>query len=170
MLGIAPGVQNLAYCVVSYGDEGKLPTAGLRQLLKGIRMKGAKSPLEFQRKFSAHAKILDVVFERSLPVIVAVGPPALASEPMLQVETARLCIKVLAHELARRGLPIRHFEWRTKDELVNVLGLAGWNQVLFGRLQNASLIKKPAVQVAAATALAGGSSYLSEKIRANTGT
>ena len=146
-----------------YGDEGVLPTAGLRELLKGIRMNGARLPLDFQRKFSAHAKILDVVLERATPVVIAVGPPALASEPVLQVETARFCLRAIAGELARQGLPVRHFEWRTKDELVEVLGLADWNQVLLGRLQNSKGIKKPAVQVAAATALAGGSLYRAEK-------
>lgn len=170
VLGVAPGLQRLAYCAVTYGDQGTLPEAGIRQLLKVIRMNGAASPLEFQKKFVPHAKILDVVLERALPVVVAVGPPASSSEPLLQVETARFCLRLLVQELARQGLPVRHFEWRTKDELVEELGLAGWNQVLLGRLKNASRIKKPALQLAAATALAGGSAFFAEKKAASAAT
>lgn len=170
VLGIAPGLQNLGYCIVSYKDDGSLPKARYRELLKGIWMRGATAPAELQKKAKAHRMVLDIVLERWQPVLIAVGPPALPKEPAIQVDAARFVLRVFFSELIGAGLPMRYIEWQTKEEIAAVLGLDEWRRVLPGRLLNAQGIKKPALQVAAATALAGGSVLLAEKQAKKTGT
>jgi len=157
VLGIAPGVRNLAYCVLHYKEgDGWLPAVRLAELLKGIRLNGASLPTDLRRKAGHHIKILGVVLERFPPVLIAVGPPAIPSEPELHTEAARLVLRLFVAELAERGVPLRHMEWRTKDALARALGSDKWRNVLDGRIENESRLHKPAVRVAAAAALAGG--------------
>lgn len=163
VLGIAPGVVNLAYCVLHYKEGiGWLPMARAAELLKGIRLNGATLPTDFVRKAQQHAKILRVVLERFPPVLIAVGPPARPKEPELRIEAARLVLRLLVSELNQMGVPLRHMEWRTKEEIATVLGLDKWRSVLDGRIGNQGRLKKPAVRLAAATALAGGTQLLAE--------
>jgi len=157
VLGIAPGVRNLAYCVLHYKEgEGWLPTVRLAELLKGIRLNGASLPHDLQRKAGHHVKILTVVLERFPPMLIAVGPPALPTEPEFHTEAARFVLRLLVGELKHHGLPLRHMEWRTKPELARALGIEKWRNVLDGRIADEARIVKPAVRVAAAAALAGG--------------
>lgn len=157
VLGIAPGVRNLAYCVLHYKEgEGWLPTAQLAELLKGIRLNGATLPNDLRRKVGHHVKILGVVLERFPATLIAVGPPAIPSEPEFHTEAARFVLRLLVTELGQQGLPLRHVEWRTKPELAAALGIDKWRSVLDGRIANGARLRKPAVRVAAATALAGG--------------
>ena len=158
VLGIAPGGRNLAYCVLHYKEgEGWLPTVRLAELLKGIRLHGASMATDLQRKAGHHVKILTVVLERFPPTLIAVGPPALSTEPEFHTEAARFVLKMLITKLSHAGLPLRHMEWRTKTELAHALGIDKWRSVLDGRIADPTgRVKKPAVQIAAAAALAGG--------------
>lgn len=180
VLGIAPGLQNLGYCVVSCDANRELPHALYWELLKGIWMRGATAPAELQKKAKAHRLVLDIVLERWQPMLIAVGPPALTKEPKLQVEATRFVLRLLLTELIGAGLPVRYIEWQTKQEIADVLGIAEWRQVLAGRLTTAEHtaapeddpedlppspreLKKPALQIAAATALAGLAVLQAEK-------
>lgn len=157
VLGIAPGVRNLAYCVLHYKEgEGWLPTVRLAELLKGIRLHGATLPTDLRRKAGHHAKILSVVLERFPPVLIAVGPAAIPTEPEFHTEAARFVLRMVVGELAQAGMPVRHLEWRTKPELAHALGIDKWRNILDGRIANEAKLRKPAVRVAAAAALAGG--------------
>lgn len=167
MVGIAPGVRNLAYCVLNYNGEGlpRIPGFGA-DLLKGIRLNGALTLGDLQRKANVHVKVLSVVFERFPPVVVAVGPQAVPRENELQVQAARFVLHLLVAGLAERGMRVQHAEWRTKEELLAALGGTRWSNVLNGRIAQPAdeqgrlklerRLGKPAVRLAAAAALAGG--------------
>jgi hypothetical protein len=168
VVGIAPGVRNLAYCVLHYrdGELPRVPGFGA-DLLKGIRLNGATSFLDLQRKASVHVKILSVVLERFPPVVLAVGPQAVPRESELQVEAARLVLKLLVAGLADRGMRIEVMDWDSKEELLEELGASRWSSVLGGRIAQPDearareklerRLRKPAVRIAAAAALAAGS-------------
>lgn len=176
VIGVAPGVRNLAYCVLSYNGEGlpRVPGFGA-DLLKGIRLNAASTFSDLQRKANVHLKVLSVVFERFPPVVIAVGPQAVPRENELQVQAARLVLHLLVAGLADRGAKIQHAEWRTKPELLAALGATKWSTVLDGRIaeppeptSRAKLerrLAKPAVRIAAATALAGGALLKPENLK-----
>lgn len=175
VLGIAPGVRQLAYCVLHYSDPGELPRVPDfgADLLKGIRTHGTKTLFDLQKKARIHVKILDVILERFPPLIIAVGPAAISTEPELHVEAARLVLRLAVAGMREQGFRIELAEWRTKAEVTDALDADKWSTILDGRIENTAWtpidkaarkraerltqrLRKPAVCIAAASALAAG--------------
>lgn len=153
VVGIAPGVRNLAYCVLHY-KEGHLPRVPKfgADVLKGVKPGTDKDRL--RDKVAIHMKVFEVVLERFPPTIIAIGPPAVKSEPRLYIEAARLVVGALVARLQREGVPVELVSLRTRDELVEALGATSWSSALSGRLEPMERVKTRSVKVAAATALA----------------
>lgn len=164
VVGIAPGVRNLAYCVLHY-KEGELPRVPKygADVLKGVKPAGNAERL--REKVSIHMKVFEVVLERFPPTVIAIGPPAVKSEPRLYIESARFVLGMLVARLQREGLPVELMSWRTRDELVDVLEAPSWSSALVGRLEPMKRVKTRAVKVAAATALAAGSLVIAGKYK-----
>jgi hypothetical protein len=92
VLGIAPGLKSLAYSVMS--SLGSSITPIDHDILLGGHLK--KSLADLSKKAYAHALILDVVFERNPPAVLAVGPSCNAGEAPEHLWAVRTMLEALA--------------------------------------------------------------------------
>lgn len=92
VLGIAPGLRALAYSVMSASGGALTPID--HDILLGGHLK--KSLADLSKKAYAHALILDVVFERNPPAVLAIGPACNAGEPPEHLWAVRTMLEALA--------------------------------------------------------------------------
>lgn len=92
VLGIAPGLKSLAYSVMSSAGTSLSPID--HDILLGGHLK--KSLADLSKKAYAHALILDVVFERNPPAVLAIGPACNAGEPPEHLWAVRTMLEALA--------------------------------------------------------------------------
>ena len=92
VLGIAPGLKALSYSVMSLASGALTPID--HDIVLGGHLK--KSLAELSKKAYAHALILDVVFERNPPAMLAIGPPCVAGEPTEHLWAVRTMLSALA--------------------------------------------------------------------------
>lgn len=92
VLGIAPGLKSLAYSVLDI-------SAGAATCLDHDVLLGGRIPLAaFAKKAYVHALILDVVFERDPPALLAIGPPCNPKEPVEHLFAVAVMLKTLANK------------------------------------------------------------------------
>lgn len=152
MLGISPGLRSLAYCALDFDARGA------STLYTGIERGGKAHPSsvdhdELTRKAKPLDLVLDVIFERWTPALVAVGPQFSKKEPELHVEFARVVLIGLVETLREHGLQVNYAEWRTREALFGMLG-KDLKASLSG-VVNAGEIRGAPLRWAALAALAG---------------
>lgn len=98
VLGIAPGLRSLAYSVMSV--EGSTLTPVDHDILLGGHFK--KSIATLAKKAYAHALILDVVFERNPPTVLAIGPACNAGEPLDHLDAVRTMLSLISGQFGVR--------------------------------------------------------------------
>lgn len=92
VFSVAPGVRHLGYVVLEYNGNGSCHPLD-SDILSGKRLvEGKPNPGQLRRKFGAHQLIISTVWERYLPVVLALGPPADPNESPLNAELARVVI------------------------------------------------------------------------------
>lgn len=99
VLGIAPGIASLAYSVVAYEDDSRVGDSLDADVLKAGRSISVASALEAAKRCRAHHLILDVVCDRYVPAMVAIGPPADPGEHGDSIAAVRLLLIALAAAL-----------------------------------------------------------------------
>lgn len=92
VLGIAPGLKSLAYSVISTTGSTLSPID--HDILLGGHLK--KSLADLAKKAYAHALILDVVFERNPPAVLAIGPSCNPGEPTEHLWAVRTMLAAVA--------------------------------------------------------------------------
>lgn len=95
VLGIAPGVQTLAYSVLAF-DGGAQGYPIDSDVLHAGRGTVTLNPLLLAKRCRAHHLILGVVLERNPPAVLAVGPPVSPREPGVAAEAVYLMLRALA--------------------------------------------------------------------------
>lgn len=97
-IGIAPGLKNLAYCVLVFDQAGR-GTCLDCDVLRGTK---ASEDVTFEvliRKARAHQLILQTVFERAEPLrgaVLGIGPPLAMKELPRNIEAVRQMLQALA--------------------------------------------------------------------------
>ena len=154
IVGIAPGLRHLSYCVLSFRDEGPGEQIDSDILKTGRGAIGLDEWI-WRSKVSVHCKLLEIVFERASPAIVAVGPQLDPHESPLQVSVARLVLRAFAEGPCRQWVRT-YYEWPTPEGLGRVLGLppSRFRQSLKDHLREPGVIRAPQIQRAAAVAIA----------------
>lgn len=104
ILGIAPGLKSIAYSVLSVtsGQDGKVTTVD-HDVLLGGRL---NSLANLAKKAYVHALVLDVVFERDPPEVLAIGPACNPKEPLPHVWAVRVMLSELAHKFGVRVVDV----------------------------------------------------------------
>jgi hypothetical protein len=95
VLGIAPGVQALAYSVVAFNGV-PLGHPIDCDVLHGGRAPQSQSTFALAKRCRVHHLVLGVVLDRNPPGVIAVGPPVTPKEPPEYVAAIRLMIGALA--------------------------------------------------------------------------
>lgn len=113
VLGIAPGLKSLAYSVLSVDGQSVTPID--HDILLGGHLK--KSLAGLAKKAYAHALILDVVFERNPPAVLAIGPPCNPGEPSEHLEAVRTMLALVSGQFGVRIAPIDEPLMTTELEL-----------------------------------------------------
>jgi Holliday junction resolvasome RuvABC endonuclease subunit len=99
VLGIAPGLKSLAYSVMSV--EGSVLTPVDHDILLGGYLK--KSVAALAKKAYAHTLILDVVFERNPPTVLAIGPACNPGEPVEHLDAVRTMLSLISSRFGVRA-------------------------------------------------------------------
>jgi len=116
VFGVCPGLSAVAYSVLLCEGSGlALPLDN--DVLHAGRGVVPRTAAEIAKRWRAHTLILDVVFERNPPALLAVGPPADSSEPAEHVFAARLAAKGIATLL--------RIPWRDYASMPDLLGALG---------------------------------------------
>lgn len=95
VLGIAPGIQTLAYSVLAY-DGGTKGYPVDCDVLHAGRGAVSLNPWVLAKRARAHHLILGVVLERNPPAVVAVGPKVSSKEPVECADAIRVMVRALA--------------------------------------------------------------------------
>ncbi len=155
IVGIAPGLRHLSYCVLGFSDEQASGVQVDSDILKTGRGVIGLDEGIWRNKVNTHCRLLEIVFERASPAIVAVGPQLDPNESELQVSVARLVLRAFAKGPCQQWIH-RYYEWTTPEELGRVLGLppSRFRQSLKTHLKEPDTIRAPQIQRAAAIAIA----------------
>ena len=126
-LGVTPGISSVGYCVLEYNGNCKCDPLDA-DILPGSRLvKGELTLAQLVKRFQVHRMLLSVVWERHLPLVLAIGPPA-GREPPVNAETAA---GILASLGVAFGVPVIHvsrkelqkaFHCNQKRKLAAVVG------------------------------------------------
>lgn len=156
VVGIAPGLRHLSYCVLLFREPGGFGEQVDSDILKTGRGEIGLDQGIWRNKIATHCRLLEIVFERASPAIVAVGPALDPDEPELQVEVARLVLRAFAKGPCAQWVR-SYYEWKTPDELGRVLGVKPpkFRPALKAHLKEPGTIRARQIQHAAAVAIAG---------------
>jgi hypothetical protein len=113
VLGIAPGLKSLAYSVMSSAGASLTPID--HDILLGGHLK--KSLADLSKKAYAHALILDVVFERNPPAVLAIGPPCNLVEPPEHLWAVRTMLAAVAGNFGVRIADLNESSMHTALDL-----------------------------------------------------
>lgn len=105
-LGIAPGLQALAYSVLSYPSGAKQAELLDADTLRAGRAISPAASLDLMRRFRAHSLILDVVLDRHPPAIIVLGPPANPHEAPEAIGVVRLALFAIGQTFGVRVLDL----------------------------------------------------------------
>lgn len=86
--GVAPGIKSLAYCALEWEGRGAVRVLDQAVMTKSRLVKDNPSPALLQKRFHCHRLILTTVWDRHQPAVLAIGPPADLSEPVLNAQLA----------------------------------------------------------------------------------
>lgn len=112
VLGVAPGLRALSYCVLSFHDEAeKADIVDCDVLLNG-RAPKPQNMWDATKRGRVHNLILGVVCERHTPAVVALGPPLVSGETSEHVSAVRMTIRLLAGGF---GIPV--YEFRARQDV-----------------------------------------------------
>lgn len=119
VLGIAPGLSAVGYCVLDIDAQGLAHCldydvwSGNRtaQLDRANANLSTATIAQLIRRFHCHALLVDVLFERHYPLVLSIGPPATSKEPDKHVRAASKALKDMARPF---GIRVHTF---TKDQL-----------------------------------------------------
>ena len=105
VLGIAPGLDALAYSVVWWKDDGDVIAVDTDILrCRPLSLEGKRNP---EKRSRVHMLVLSVVAERFPPTQICIGPVIDPREPELHVQAALLMIRAVA---AAGGVPVIRIE------------------------------------------------------------
>lgn len=105
VFGVAPGVRQLGYCMLEYGN-GRCNSLD-SDILSGKRfLAGTPNLAMIAKKFGAHRLLITTVWERHSPVILAIGPPADEREDPLHPELATRILKELGRIMGVKVLVV----------------------------------------------------------------
>lgn len=155
VVGIAPGLQHLAYCVLMFPNAGERAMRGAPVDLDILKTRRGSDD-EWHKKALVHTRTLGVVFERASPAVIAIGPQLKPKEPPTQIEIVRLVLRAFATGPCAEWISA-YYEWRTPDELGAVLAVPGnkARTVLPAYIDQQAVLGSVPTQQAAAIAVAG---------------
>lgn len=147
ILGITPGLKSLAYSVM---DVSGPPQVIDHDILLGGRVKDSLAAIA--KKAYVHALVLDVVFERDPPVVLAIGPPS-RKEPPEYIAAVQLMLATLARKF---GVRITLLDEALMNDILTPSPRESLERVVSRRLGSPLGSSDRRIVLAAAIALAGG--------------
>lgn len=158
VVGIAPGLRHLAYCVLAFPNTGsdRRGTKVDSDILRVGRGEVGSTEEIWRRKAGVHLGLIEIVIERAAPAIVAVGPALDPRESVLHVEFVRMVLRGLIHGTCGQWVS-RYHEWRSPSDLALALDLpmSQVRQSLQLHLESPNGLRSRPVQRAATIAIAG---------------
>ncbi len=149
-IGFTSGLGSIAYSVV---DVSSAPEVLWWEVMPGPRKK--RGDLPANRRYRAHKLMMDIIFDRWPPMIIALGPPSTEHEPLEWVVLMRTAVFELGRSLR---VPVVLFD--TDEDVGRGLGardLSRGNGLksLVRRQVSTFSSNKRRVVLATATAMAG---------------
>lgn len=115
VLGVAPGLDALAYSVVWWQDGGQVVTVDADVLR--CRPLSLESKLNPNKRARVHQLLISVVTERFPPTQIVIGPQLDPREPELHVQATLMMLRAVA---AAASVPVARIE--SEGELFERLG------------------------------------------------
>lgn len=148
ILGITPGLKSLAYSVMNVSGP---PEVIDHDILLGGRIEDSLTAIA--KKAYVHALILDVVFERDPPLVLAIGPPCNRKEPPAHIAAVQLMLVTLARKF---GVRITSLDETLMNTILTPSPRESLQRVVSRRLGTPLDSSDRRIVLASAIALAGG--------------
>lgn len=159
MLGIAPGVQALAYSVLAYRPGVTRAELLDADVLRAGRKLTVQDAIDVARRCRAHQLILDVVLKRHPPALIVLGPQANPREDIDHVAVVRYALQVIGQTV---GVPVTDLPG--SPELYAALGVdnpRGVSQQIRNAIEGPQAVPRDKrALLAVAAAVAGGKRVL----------
>lgn len=149
VIGIAPGLKSLSYSVIDF--SGPRPVGIDQETLPGPRV--GSGIVDLAKKAYVHRLVLDVVFSREPPAILAIGPPCNPKEPPEYVAAVGAVLAQLARAFRAQVLPV---DWAQMEHTLVPARRESWFRVVNRKLASPLPSDDRKIVLAVATALTGG--------------
>ena len=152
VLGVAPGLGELAYSVLAYHAGATQADPVDSDVLHAGRGPLPTSAFQVLRRTHVHHMILGVVCERWTPALVVLGPAVRPKEPPEHVDSVRQLIRIIAVSLS---VPV--VDLPDKDAMLSALGAEArsWRNHVADGLRSPMGSQDRRIVLATATGIAG---------------
>lgn len=152
VLGVAPGLSELAYAVLAYHSGAVQADPIDADVLHAGRGPTPVSDYQISRRSRVHHMLLGIVCERHTPALVVLGPAVRPKEPPEHVQSVRLILRTIAFGF---GVPI--IDLPDKTDMLLALGAAerSWRREVSDALRVPMPSHDRRIVLATATAIAG---------------
>jgi len=121
VLGVAPGLNAVGYCVIDVDTDGMSHCLDYDVLMgnRAAQLERAGADLSLANlaqlvlRFRVHAKIIGVLFERHYPAVLAIGPAALTKEPPEHIRASRSALVGMATLFGVRVIDVTQADMKT---------------------------------------------------------
>ena len=156
VLGVAPGLSELAYAVLAYHSGALQADPVDSDVLHAGRGPVPTSIWQITTRSRVHHMLLGIVCERHTPALMVLGPAVKPKEPIEHVQAVRLILRAIA-----AGLHIPVVELPEKADMLLALGAdqRSWRRAVTDGLRQPLASQDRRIVLATASAIAGVRSY-----------